>query len=146
MVKVTHKGLWLDFSSLNKDDKKIINKLMFCAVLTGFLIGFSMSDTSFFLSLCDNYPVLLYFTPLITIFLLILTIYYSFKFYNNQDELYQKYHDFTLMSGCVGFFFFGMILQFVNLFNGYILVFMDYFFCALIGTIFGQMYFYKKYY
>ena len=27
MVKVTHKGLWLDFSSLNKDDKKIINKL-----------------------------------------------------------------------------------------------------------------------
>ena len=31
MVKVTHKGLWLDFSSLNKDDKKIINKLMFCA-------------------------------------------------------------------------------------------------------------------
>ena len=66
MVKVTHKGLWLDFSSLNKDDKKIINKLMFCAVLTGFLIGFSMSDTSFFLSLCDNYPVLLYFCLLYT--------------------------------------------------------------------------------
>ena len=146
MVKVTHKGLWIDFSSIKKEHKKIMNKSLFFALITGFSIGFIMSDIPFFLMICDNYPFLLYFAPIVTILTGVLTIFYSFKFYDKQDELYQKYHDFILMAGCVGFFFFGMILQFVSLFSTYSPSFMDYFFCVLLGGVVGQLYFYKKYY
>jgi len=94
MVKVTHKGLWIDFSSIKKEHKKIMNKSLFFALITGFSIGFIMSDIPFFLMICDNYPFLLYFAPIVTILTGVLTIFYSFKFYDKQDELYQKYHDF----------------------------------------------------
>jgi len=123
-----------------------MNKSLFFALITGFSIGFIMSDIPFFLMICDNYPFLLYFAPIVTILTGVLTIFYSFKFYDKQDELYQKYHDFTLMAGCVGFFFFGMILQFVSLFSTYSPSFIDYFFCVLLGGVVGQLYFYKKYY
>ena len=28
MTKITHKGLWFDYSSLNKEDKSIFNKII----------------------------------------------------------------------------------------------------------------------
>jgi|TARA_B110000914_G_C15424720_1_gene428327 ABC-type proline/glycine betaine transport system permease subunit len=146
MVKITHRGFWIDISSLNKEDKKLFYKSMFFAIISGFFIGFTMSDPSVFLSLSDGYPSILYLFPFIAIFSLFLSCIYWFKFYKNQDELFKRFHDFTLMAGWAGFFCFGMIFQFINLFNGYVPVFMDYMGFSIIGMFIGQNYFYKKYY
>ena len=63
-----------------------------------------------------------------------------------SDELYKKYHDFSLMSGFMGFAIFGLLLSYLSIYVDYQPKFMDYFFCSIIGMIIGQMYFYKKFY
>ena len=39
MTKITHKGLWFDYSSLNKEDKSIFNKIIITGLICGFFIG-----------------------------------------------------------------------------------------------------------
>mgnify|MGYP001277244882 CR=1 FL=1 len=71
---------------------------------------------------------------------------YAYKLYQSQDELYKKYHDFSLMSGFMGFAIFGLLLSYLSIYVDYQPKFMDYFFCSIIGMVIGQMYFYKKFY
>ena len=146
MTKITHKGLWFKYSSLSKEDKNISKKLLLSAILGGFFIGLTLDIQSLLMWSEIFHPYLFYILPAIALIAVIFTIKYSFELYQNQDELYKKYHDFSLMSGFMGFAIFGLLLSYLSIFVDYQPKFMDYFLCSLIGMVIGQMYFYKKFY
>jgi hypothetical protein len=146
MTKITHKGLWFKYSSLSKEDKKLTKKVLFSAILCGFFIGLSFDKSVIIMWSEVLHPSLYYGFPLIVLITGIFTVKYSYKLYQNQDELYKKYHDFSLMSGFMGFAIFGLFLNYISIYTEYQPKFMDYFLCSIIGMVIGQMYFYKKFY
>ena len=146
MTKITHKGLWFEYSSLSKEDKKLTKKVLFSAILCGFFIGLSFDKSVIIMWSEVLHPSLYYGFPLIVLITGIFTVKYSYKLYQNQDELYKKYHDFSLMSGFMGFAIFGLFLNYISIYTEYQPKFMDYFLCSIIGMVIGQMYFYKKFY
>jgi hypothetical protein len=116
------------------------------AILCGFFVGLSMDKQSLLMWSEIFHPYLFYILPANALIAGIFTIKYSFELYQNQDELYKKYHDFSLMSGFMGFAIFGLLLSYLSIFVDYQPQFMDYFFCSALGMAIGQMYFYKKFY
>ncbi len=146
MTKITHKGLWFEYSSLSKEDKKLTKKVLFSAILCGFFIGLSFDKSVIIMWSEVLHPSLYYGFPLIVLISGIFTVKYSYKLYQSQDELYKKYHDFSLMSGFMGFAIFGLFLYYISIYTEYQPKFMDYFLCSIIGMVIGQMYFYKKFY
>ena len=146
MTKITHKGLWFKYSSLSKEDKNISKKVLLSAILCGFFVGLTLDKQSLLMWSEIFHPYLFYILPAIALIACIFTIKYSFELYQNQDELYKKYHDFSLMSGFMGFAIFGLLLSYLSIFVDYQPKFMDYFLCSIIGMVIGQMYFYKKFY
>ena len=62
------------------------------------------------------------------------------------DYLYKKYHDFSMLSGFMGFAVFGIILHFISVFVEFEVQWIDYMFCSILGMVIGQLYFYKKFY
>ena len=146
MTKITHKGLWFKYSSLSKEDKNTSKKLLLSAILSGFFFGLTLDKQSLLMWSEIFHPYLFYILPAITLIAVIFTIKYSFKLYQNQDELYKKYHDFSLMSGFMGFAIFGLLLSYISIFVDYQPQFMDYVLCSIVGMGIGQMYFYKKFY
>ena len=146
MTKITHKGLWFKYSSLSKEDKNTSKKLLLSAILCGFFFGLTLDKQSLLMWSEIFHPYLFYILPAIALIAVIFTIKYSFELYQNQDELYKKYHDFSLMSGFMGFAIFGLLLSYISIFVDYQPQFMDYVLCSILGMGIGQMYFYKKFY
>ena len=146
MTKITHKGLWFKYSSLSKEDKNISKKVLLSAIFFGFFVGLTLDKQALLMWSEIFHPYLFYILPAIALIAGIFTIKYSFELYQNQDELYKKYHDFSLMSGFMGFAIFGLLISYLSIYVDYQPKFMDYFFCSIIGMVIGQMYFYKKFY
>ena len=146
MTKITHKGLWFKYSSLSKEDKNTSKKLLLSAILSGFFIGLTLDKQSLLMWSEIFHPYLFYILPAFALIAIIFTIKYSFELYQNQDELYKKYHDFSLMSGFMGFAIFGLLLSYLSIFVDYQPKFMDYVLCSIIGMGIGQVYFYNKFY
>ena len=92
------------------------------------------------------HPWAFYAIPLLTLIFLLLTIKYSFDLYVRQDGLFRKYHDFSMMSGFMGFAVFGIILHFISVFIEFEVQWIDYMLCSILGMVIGQLYFYKKFY
>ena len=103
MTKITHKGLWFKYSSLSKEDKNTSKKVFISALLFGFLLGLSLDKSSLLMWSEIFHPSLFYILPAITLISCFFTIKYSYKLYQNQDELYKKFHDFSLIAGFMGF-------------------------------------------
>ena len=77
MTKITHKGLWFEYSSLSKEDKKLTKKVLLSAILCGFFIGLSFDKSSIIMWSEILHPSLYYGLPLtvlITGFLLLNTL------------------------------------------------------------------------
>ena len=146
MNKITHKGLWFEYSSLNKEDKRTTKKVVVSGLLCGFFIGLASNKASLLMWSDLVHPLIFYVLPILTIITGFLTLKYSFELYKRQDELYKKYHDFSLISGFIGFAIFGLILHFISIYNEFQPQWIDYLFCSILGMVIGQMYFYKKFY
>ena len=146
MTKITHKGLWFKYSSLSDEDKKTTKKLFLSALLCGFLLGLSTEKSSLIMWSEIFHPSLFYIMPVLTLIAGFYTIKFSYELYKNQDELYQKFHDFSLITGFLGFVVFGLILHFVSMYIEYQPEFIDYALCSILGMGIGQVYFYNKFY
>tara|TARA_B100000900_G_scaffold278768_1_gene238395 strand:- start:192 stop:635 length:444 start_codon:yes stop_codon:yes gene_type:complete len=146
MTKITHKGLWFEYSSLSNEDKKLAKKVLLSASLCGFFIGLSFDKWVIVMWSEILHPSMYYGFPLIVLITGIFTVKYAYELYQSQDELYKKYHDFSLMSGFMGFAIFGLFLNYISIYTEYQPQFMDYFVCSILGMAIGQMYFYKKFY
>ena len=146
MTKITHKGLWFKYSSLSNEDKNTTKKVFLWALLCGFLFGLSSDKPSLMLWSEIFHPSLFYIMPVLTLIAGFFTIKYSFELYKNQDELYKKFHDFSLIAGFLGFAIFGFILHYVSIYTNYQPAWTDYGLCSILGMVSGQVYFYNKFY
>ena len=146
MTKITHKGLWFKYSSLSDEDKKTSKKLFLSALLCGFLVGLSSDKSSLTMWSEIFHPSLFYIMPFLALIPGFFTIKYNYELYKNQDELYQKFHDFSLIAGFLGFAIFGFILHYVSIYTNYQPSWIDYGLCSILGMVIGQVYFYNKFY
>ena len=144
MTKITHKGLWFDYSSLEKSEKRLVLKSLFAAFFGGFIYGIIDSGEP---RLLQDFPNIKYLSILAFI-LIIYSLYPWYQFYLKQDELFQRHHDFSFMSGFLGFFFLGLTFNLLNYLSNdvvIVLTFWEYLLCALVGSAIGSIYFYKKF-
>jgi hypothetical protein len=146
MTKITHKGLWFKYSSLSEEDKKTSKKIFLSSILCGFMLGVSLDKSALIMWSEIIHPSMFYIMPALTLIFGYFSIKYSYELYKNQDELYRKFHDFSLMAGFLGFAVFGLILHFVSMYIEYQPEFIDYALCSILGMGIGQVYFYNKFY
>ena len=144
MTKITHNGLWLDFSSMNKGDKKNYTLSSIFFFIAGGIAGVVTMANSY------GDPIPATEMTIAGIICLLVGIFFWLKFYGTQDEMFKKFHDFAVTTGAYCFIVLGIIFHSLSL-AGVIaeVVHQDVCFPLnllffVIGTGVGQVYFYKK--
>ena len=144
MTKITHNGLWLDFSSMTKEDRRncIISSIFafIAGAIAGFVTTSNMLET----------PVPATEMTIIGLISFMISVFFWIKFYRAQDEMFKKFHDFSITTGAYFFVVLGIIFYSLSL-AGVIaeVVHQDVcfplnFLFFAVGTQIGQVYFYKK--
>ena len=140
MAKITHKGMWIELKSLDKDAKSkyiLCNVFLFAGALLygvhltavgGF--GFEVSEE------VSPSPVLVIVRVLSLTFMLIAAWLYK-EFYATQDEFLNRYNEFVLSNGAIGFLFVGFLISLLSPYIDYQVTFYEYFIGFVLGTIIG---------
>ena len=149
MAKITYKGLWIEFASLNPTDKKnYIRSIIFFA-LGGFFLGIHLAFTGFAggepIEVQDTAkPYLLVIRLLIIVCFLLASIFYK-MFYQTQDDFFKSYHNSAFAGGGYGFVVFGTLVSVFSPYFNFQPTFYEFFLAFVAGTCIGGYLFYKKY-
>jgi len=149
MAKIIQKGMWVQISSLNKEDKRnYILSLAFsftASIFLGFhlghigILGFEPPEEPAILE-----PWLL-ILRIVMILCFLIGAYFYRKFYHAQDDFFQSYHNATFAGGAYGFLVFGALLTIFSPYFNFHPSFYEFFLAFAVGTGLGAYYFYKKY-
>ncbi len=107
MAKIVHKGMWISVKSLDKEDRKSYLTSMILFFIGALAWGIHIASIG---GIGEN-PVDIPYINIIRIIIVILwafATFYYIKFLNRQDELMQRYHDFLLSWGAIGFLVLGL--------------------------------------
>ena len=148
MAKITYKGLWIEIKSLDKDAKR---KYILCnifllagAILFGIHLaavgglGIEVNEE------VSPSPVLLIVRVLSLTFMLVAAWLYK-DFFATQDEFLNRYNEFMLSNGAIGFLFVGFLISILSPYIDYQVTFYEYFIGFALGTIIGGYRFHKKF-
>ncbi len=148
MAKITHKGMWIELKSLDKDAKSkyiLCNIFLFAgAFLFGVHLtavgglGFEVSEEF------STSPVLVIVRVLSLTFMLIAAWLYK-EFFATQDEFLNRYNEFVLSNGAIGFLFVGFLISMLSPYINYQVTFYEYFLGFALGTIVGGYRFHNKF-
>ena len=148
MAKITYKGLWIELKSLDKDAKSkyilcniflFAGALLFGAHLTAVGgLGFEVSEE------VSPSPVLVIVRILSLTFMLVAAWLYK-DFYATQDEFLNRYNEFVLSNGAIGFLFVGFLISLLSPYIDYQVTFYEYFIGFALGTIIGGYRFHNKF-
>tara|TARA_Y100000816_G_scaffold245509_1_gene193522 strand:- start:119 stop:571 length:453 start_codon:yes stop_codon:yes gene_type:complete len=148
MAKITYKGLWIELKSLDKDAKR---KYILCNIflLAGaILFGIHLAAIGGFgievneeVSLS---PVLVIVRVLSLTFMLVAAWLYK-DFFATQDEFLNRYNEFMLSNGAIGFLFVGFLISILSPYIDYQVTFYEYFIGFVLGTVIGGYRFHKKF-
>ena len=148
MAKITHKGMWIELKSLDKDEKSkyiLCNVILFAgALLFGVHLaavgGFGIEATEEI----SSSPVLVIVRVLSLAFMLIAAWLYK-EFFATQDEFLNRYNEFVLSNGAIGFLFVGFLISILSPYIDYQVTFYEYFLGFALGTIIGGYRFHNKF-
>ena len=148
MAKITHKGMWIELKSLDKDAKSkyiLCNVFLFAgALLFGVHLaavgGFGIEATEEI----SSSPVLVIVRVLSLAFMLIAAWLYK-EFFATQDEFLNRYNEFILSNGAIGFLFVGFLISILSPYIDYQVTFYEYFIGFALGTVIGGYRFHKKF-
>ena len=148
MAKITYKGLWIELKSLDKDAKR---KYILCNIFLlagGILFGIHLAAIGG-LGIEVNEevspsPVLVIVRVLSLTFMLIAAWLYK-EFFATQDEFLNRYNEFALSNGAIGFLFVGFLISLLSPYIDYQVTFYEYFIGFVLGTIIGQYRFHNKF-
>ena len=148
MAKITYKGLWIELKSLDKDAKR---KYILCnifllagAILFGIHLaavgglGIEVNEE------VSPSPVLLIVRVLSLTFMLVAAWLYK-DFFATQDEFLNRYNEFMLSNGAIGFLFVGFLISILSPYIDYQVTFYEYFIGFALGTVIGGYRFHKKF-
>ena len=148
MAKITYKGLWIELKSLDKDAKR---KYILCnifllagAILFGIHLaavgglGIEVNEE------VSPSPVLVIVRVLSLTFMLVAAWLYK-DFFATQDEFLNRYNEFMLSNGAIGFLFVGFLISILSPYIDYQVTFYEYFLGFVLGTIIGGYRFHNKF-
>ena len=144
MAKIVHKGMWISVKSLDKEDRKSYLTSMALFFIGAFAWGIHIASVG---GIGEN-PVDIPYINMIRITIVILwafATFYYMKFLNRQDELMQRYHDFVLSWGAIGFLVLGLGTSLISPFFSFTPTFYEFFLAFTLGSLIGGFRFYKKY-
>ncbi len=148
MAKITHKGMWIELKSLEKDAKSkyiLCNVFLFAAAL---LFGVHLAAVGGLGNEATEEvspsPVLVIVRFLSFTFMLIAAWLYK-EFFATQDEFLNRYNEFVLSNGAIGFLFVGFLISIMSPYIDYQVTFYEYFLGFALGTIIGGYRFHKKF-
>ena len=146
MAKITHKGMWIDIKSLEGVDKRNYIICLIASCVAGGLAGFfsvaaSEEGLEIFADLNGNNGYITY--AIAQIFFIYVAAYTYIKVLKNQDQLFQKYNEMTMIGGALGFILLGIPIAILSPFVGYDFGFIDLFLGFALGASINSYRFYK---
>ena len=147
MAKITHKGMWIEVSSLNSVDKKNYITAFTFFMLGSVLLGIHLAEIGVLGDAASNVmpePWLLGLR-IIMIVLFCVGAFFHYKFSIAQDDLFNHYQSACLVGGALGFLAFGLSLTALSPYFGFQPKFYEFFSAFAIGTAIGGFSFYRKY-
>ena len=140
--------MWIELKSLDKDAKSkyiLCNIFLFAgALLFGVHLaavgglGYEVTEE------VSPSPVLVIVRVLSLTFMLIAAWLYK-EFFATQDEFLNRYNEFVLSNGAIGFLFVGFLISILSPYIDYQVTFYEYFLGFVLGTIIGGYRFHKKF-
>ena len=145
MAKITGFGFWIDIKSLKGADKRNWITCLVTSGLSGGIAGwFSVSLSADNIETFGSMTEQNYIWFAIAEIVLIYTAVYTYiQVLKNQDILFQKYNEMTMIGGALGFILIGIPLAIVSPLISYETRFMDLFFGFAIGACINGYRFYK---
>ena len=148
MAKITYKGMWIELKSLDQNAKSkyiLCNLFLFAgALLFGVHLaavgGLGIEVTEE----VSTSPALVIVRVLSLTFMLIAAWLYK-EFFATQDEFLNRYNEFVLSNGAIGFLFVGFLISILSPYIDYQVTFYEYFLGFALGTIIGGYRFHKKF-
>ena len=148
MAKITHKGSWIQISSLNKEDKRnyLISLSMFIIGALFWGIHLTTVDGIFGPAIEENSTSFFYtVVRLLVVLCWAIACIYNIKFLKKQDELMHRYYYYIGAWGGLGFLVFGMFISIIDAYINMTFGFYSYFIAFGLGTAIGGYMFDKKY-
>ena len=148
MAKITHKGMWIEVKSLEKEAK---SKYVLCNVfllIGAFLFGVHLAAVGGLgIEVSDEVsisPLLVVVRVLSLTFMLVAAWLYK-EFFATQDEFLNRYNEFVLSNGAIGFLFVGFLVSILSPYIDYQVTFYEYFLGFTLGTVIGGYRFHNKF-
>jgi len=145
MAKITGYGFWIDIKSLKGADKR---NWIICLVTSGLAGGiagwFSASLSAEGIEAFGTMAQQNYIWFAIAQIVLVYTAVYTYiQVLKNQDMLFQKYNEMTMIGGALGFILIGVPMAILSPLMSYEIGFMEMFFGFAIGACINGYRFYK---
>ena len=147
MAKITGYGFWIDIKSLKGADKRnwlicLISSGMAGAIAGWYSVSLSNDGIEAFGSMEEQNYIWFAVTEIILIYIAVYTYIQVLK---NQDQLFQKYNEMSMIGGALGFILIGIPIAILAPYSGYDIGFIDLFFGFAVGACINSYRFYKQY-
>jgi H+/Cl- antiporter ClcA len=147
MAKITGYGFWIDIKSLKGVDKRnwlicLISSAMAGAIAGWYSASLSTDGIEAFGSMEEQNYIWFAVTEIILIYIAVYTYVQVLK---NQDQLFQKYNEMSMIGGALGFILIGIPIAILAPYTGYDVGFMDLFFGFALGACINSFRFYRQY-
>ncbi|MDB9763554.1 hypothetical protein OAB64_00265 [Gammaproteobacteria bacterium] len=145
MAKITGYGFWIDIKSLKGADKR---NWIICLVTSGlaggiagwFSASLSAEGTEAFGTMAQQNYIWFAIAQIVLVYTAVYTYIQVLK---NQDMLFQKYNEMTMIGGALGFILIGVPMAILSPLMSYEIGFMEMFFGFAIGACINGYRFYK---
>ena len=147
MAKITGYGFWIDLKSLKGADKRnwiicLIASGMAGAIAGWFSVSLSTDGVEAFGNMEDQNYIWFAFAEIVLIYIAVYTYIQVLK---NQDMLFQKYNEMSMIGGALGFILVGLPIAIIAPYTGYDIGFIELFFGFAFGACINSFRFYKQY-
>ena len=157
MAKITFGGMWVDIESLEGKDKSYWIACLIFSIIAGMCFGVILGFTSeswLFEADVDRTNEVsdiykenswLLYLAIAAVISTFIAGYTYIKVLVNQDDLFKKYNEMSMIGGACGFVFIGVPIAVLSPFIGYSPNFFDFFLTFAVGSIINGYMFSKKY-
>jgi H+/Cl- antiporter ClcA len=147
MAKITGYGFWIDIKSLKSVDKRnwlicLISSGMAGAIAGWYSVSLSTDGIEAFGSMEEQNYIWFAVAEIILIYIAVYTYIQVLK---NQDQLFQKYNEMSMIGGALGFILIGIPIAILAPYTGYDVGFIDLFFGFALGACINSFRFYRQY-
>ena len=145
MAKITGYGFWIDIKSLKGAEKRNWITCLIASGLSGgiagwFSVSLSVDGVEAFGSMAQQNYIWFAIAEIVLIYTAVYTYMQVLK---NQDILFQKYNEMTMIGGALGFILIGVPIAILSPVIGYEIGFIELFFGFGIGACINSYRFYK---